>query len=185
MALGLIGAVFISCSKGKSAEQTAVEQDVLDTLQKYYFYDDAIKLTGNTQVTHVPASVEYDTVYHVSAMQYRESRWSDTQYSDDFNVDSVAIIRRTYPAHNEYVVEYEGTHISGNLYQSTCERVPYDGEMYGHIYEFYEYFRTHPDTISKAPCKRRYFNTGMFVEVGSWYWINYWPGNKIYYISLD
>lgn len=167
LSLTTICVVSTSCSSNPqiSEEQRMAEEAVLKDVREYYANDISACNVVNTVASYVEYEAKYDTLYHV-AYAYFPVAWSIV--ADYFDVDSLGVQRRDFPAHTVYDVEYEITW-HGEKYKGQKEAIICNGELYYPDYNFSKYCWDHPVMDHVIPCHRRYVpDNGAGSEIGKW-----------------
>ena len=160
----MICVVVMSCGRNISEEQRRAEEKVLKDISSYDSDPSSCRVI-NTVVTNVEYAATYDTVYHVANAHF-PIVWSIV--ADYFDIDSLGVQRRDYPAHTIYEVEYEGTSKYGK-YKSKREVVICNGELYYPGSKFRSNCWDHPVMDHVIPCHRRYApDGGAGAEIGKW-----------------
>lgn len=168
LALGFICAVFTAC-RFKSAEQKAVEEQIRASARRYYGEDATVTFRKIVVLPHEARSEYGDSVYHV-CFTYEKDAPTLRNYYFVYEVDSVGVLRRDYPAYTEYYYDCM-IKTSRNTYPLQRNIKMCNGEKYDeHTYS------DSPVIVNVSVFKMRYFLSGLNgvyhsekIKRGGWY----------------
>ncbi len=168
LALGFICAVFTAC-RFKSAEQKAVEEQIRASARRYYGEDATVTFRKIVVLPHEARSEYGDSVYHVYLTLVKDDPTLNN-YNFAYQLDSVGVQRRDYPAYTEYYYDcmIKNSH---NTYPLQRNFKICNGEKYNE-----SIYRDSPIIDKVTVLKKRYFlkgGSGAYcakrIKKGGWY----------------
>lgn len=168
LALAMISAAFVSC-RFKSAEQKAVEEELRASARRYYGEDATVIFRKIVFIPHEAHSEYGDSVYHVCLTYQKDGPISD-KYNFAYELDSVGVQRRDYPAYNEYYYDCM-IKTARNTYPLQRNIQLCNGEKYND-----RIYYDSPVVVNTSVFKMRYFlwgGSGVYgaerIKRGGWY----------------